>query len=327
MRLQRLPMSCFVIRFLFMACISCLATAGARGQVLQSETIEVVPGHGCTTTTTFLSPGCGPKTTDPDCNNSYSHCKWIMVTIPQTAQIQNVMPMARDQDGVGEWLSCPLHSSGKFMDCTRDAQKIGWMRFLTNSYAIKTDSGGVHVSWQFINWASYSREAKITVYYTFSGGDTIFASEINKPLRVFDVDAYCKRSGSTGALNVDGTGYGWRCTPGNTSMAADEVCRSLYGSFYLAKLTSPPPGKSTDWMCVKRKTQRPFDVGTYCSKRPGFTGAVNLDGTGYGWRCTPRNQSIVADEVCHALYDSSYSAVLVADPPGKKDDWICLGPD
>jgi hypothetical protein len=62
---------------------------------------------------------------------------------------------------------------------------------------------------------------------------------------------YCKKQGQTLAIPTDNTGYGWRCTPGNTSLNVDQICKEQYGSQFYAKLISPPPGGMYDWRCMR----------------------------------------------------------------------------
>lgn len=116
-----------------------------------------VPGNNDT------QPSAGPGTPDPDCNNNYAHCVNVTVTISNTAQNIQVIPSA-SRDGV-TWVSCPPVPNGAkypFMDCARYAPFI---RFMGVAPIQKTEEGGVLISWQAINWASYEQQAQLTVYY------------------------------------------------------------------------------------------------------------------------------------------------------------------
>ena len=142
-----------------------------------------------------------------------------------------------------------------------------------------------------------------------------------------DLDEFCRSRGYTGVVNLDGTGYGWRCAPGNVSIVADDVCRQEYGGGFRASLLTPPPGGMNDWICERtavaaRADGEPMDLAGYCRSR-GYTGVVNLDGTGYGWRCAPGNVSIVADDVCRQEYGGGFRASLLTPPPGGMNDWAC----
>jgi hypothetical protein len=174
---------------------------------------------------------------------------------------------------------------------------------------------------------SYQREAKVIVYYTLPNSEADIVVNAGgskeKPFaRFYDVDAYCKQQGSAGARNTDGTANGWACTPDDIQVQPNAVCFSLYGMGYLAKLLTPRPGKPGDWVCGNLKYEfRNFDVNSYCSKQ-GYSSAIRIDSTGYGWRCTPGDVSVSPNAVCQPLHGSSYSALSYPVIPGV-DDWIC----
>lgn len=68
-------------------------------------------------------------------------------------------------------------------------------------------------------------------------------------LSELDLNRYCTARGFQAAVNRDGTGYGWSCTPGNVSIDVNQLCREQFGAAYRAFLTSPPPGMAGDWRC------------------------------------------------------------------------------
>ncbi len=139
-----------------------------------------------------------------------------------------------------------------------------------------------------------------------------------------DLNAYCQAHGHAGAVNVDNTGYGWRCDPGNASIDMNDVCHTQDGQGTHAVLTSPPPGGAKDWVCKSLSVagDRRLNLESYCKAR-GYTGVINLDNTGYGWRCSPGNVSIETGDVCRSEYGVAYQAVLKTSPPGDTDDWVC----
>jgi hypothetical protein len=140
-----------------------------------------------------------------------------------------------------------------------------------------------------------------------------------------DLQRHCRTHGSEGVTNLDGSGYGWRCMPGQVSISVDSVCKEQYGSEYIAQLKSPPPGAAGDWICVRAAGEaagKPLDLDRFCTAR-GFSKSTNLDGTGYGWRCMPGNVSIVMGDVCRMEYGQRFQAILVTSPPGKAADWVC----
>ena len=65
-----------------------------------------------------------------------------------------------------------------------------------------------------------------------------------------DLDGYCRSRGYAGVSNLDNTGYGWRCQPGNASIDAFDLCKKQYGQGYQPSLKTPPPGGPNDWSCV-----------------------------------------------------------------------------
>jgi hypothetical protein len=69
-----------------------------------------------------------------------------------------------------------------------------------------------------------------------------------------DLDRYCKRHGYTGVLNINNTGYGWRCFPGYASINVHQVCSEQYGAGYLGALRTPAPGGMYDWYCYRPTT-------------------------------------------------------------------------
>lgn len=64
-----------------------------------------------------------------------------------------------------------------------------------------------------------------------------------------DLDRHCKAHGYTGTTNLDGTGYGWRCVPGEANLSVDQACQEQYGGGFNAALLSDPPGGKNDWYC------------------------------------------------------------------------------
>lgn len=148
-----------------------------------------------------------------------------------------------------------------------------------------------------------------------------------------DLQRYCKTQGFSDVVNLDGTGYGWRCSPGNISISIDDVCREQYGDTYKASLRSSPPGLATDWRFIESTVGptgpallaaegMPMDLQRYC-QTVGYSGVTNIDNTGYGWRCMPGRVSIVAGDVCRSQYGENFQAILKTKPPGRAEDWIC----
>jgi hypothetical protein len=68
-------------------------------------------------------------------------------------------------------------------------------------------------------------------------------------IRNVDLQAYCARRSFTGVRNLDGTGYGWRCTPGDANIDVNQACAEQHGSDFAAQLLSKPPGGPNDWRC------------------------------------------------------------------------------
>jgi hypothetical protein len=65
-----------------------------------------------------------------------------------------------------------------------------------------------------------------------------------------NVDQYCRNHGHRdGARNVNGTGYGWKCEPGDSDLNIGEACREQYGAQFNAVLLTPAPGQAGDWRC------------------------------------------------------------------------------
>lgn len=71
-------------------------------------------------------------------------------------------------------------------------------------------------------------------------------------IRNVDLQAYCARRSFTGVRNLDGTGYGWRCTPGDANIDVNQACAEQHGSNFAAQLLSDPPGGPNDWRCRRR---------------------------------------------------------------------------
>lgn len=69
-----------------------------------------------------------------------------------------------------------------------------------------------------------------------------------------DLFAYCNTQGYSSVTNIDGTGYGWRCMPGNISIDVTLACQQQYGQNWSATLISPAPGGPNDWRCVRTPT-------------------------------------------------------------------------
>jgi hypothetical protein len=71
-------------------------------------------------------------------------------------------------------------------------------------------------------------------------------------IRNVNLQAYCARRNFTGVRNLDGTGYGWRCTPGDANIDVNQACAEQYGSNFGVQLLSEPPGGPNDWRCRRR---------------------------------------------------------------------------
>jgi hypothetical protein len=71
-------------------------------------------------------------------------------------------------------------------------------------------------------------------------------------IRNVNLQAYCTRRDFTGVRNLDGTGYGWRCTPGDAHIDVNQACAEQHGSNFAAQLLSDPPGGPNDWRCRRR---------------------------------------------------------------------------
>jgi len=77
-------------------------------------------------------------------------------------------------------------------------------------------------------------------------------SDAGPALRSVSLQAYCARRHYAGVRNIDGTGYGWRCTPGDSNIDVNQACAEQHGGEFAALLLSAPPGGPNDWRC-KRK--------------------------------------------------------------------------
>jgi hypothetical protein len=64
-----------------------------------------------------------------------------------------------------------------------------------------------------------------------------------------DLNRYCTSRGFNGVVNVDGTGYGWQCVPGNVGIDVNQLCKEQFGNAFKAILISTPPGGKNDWRC------------------------------------------------------------------------------
>ncbi len=217
------------------------------------------------------------------------------------------------------------------MDCAQ-APRPGWMRFLKTSYDVSTDERGVHISWKFMNWAGYQREAKLVVSYSLPNASSssymtnppsngwLYTKIPLKPAYPVDVDGYCKRHGYAGTRNIDGTARGWVCTPGDAPLRSEEVCVDEYGVGYTSHLLTFPPGKPGDTICGDRNYDfREFNLPAFCAKL-GFPAAM--------WSCSANAQSPTSfnpnqaafnpDYVCQNLYGASYSLWQpgIVDRPG-----------
>ena len=157
------------------------------------------------------------------------------------------------------------------------------------------------------------------------------ASAQSKSLAPVDLDSHCQKHYGLAALNLDGTGYGWRCGT-EINISVDNACREQYGPASSSMLVTVTPGGTNDWRCwkdepasVKPAVQADgaasVDLDRYCQKHYGLA-ASNLDGTGYGWRCgTEINISV--DTACQEQYGPASSAILITAPPGGMNDWRC----
>jgi len=70
-------------------------------------------------------------------------------------------------------------------------------------------------------------------------------------IRNVDLQAYCAKRSFTGVRNLDGTGYGWRCTPGDANIDVNQACAEQHGGNFAAQLLSKPPGGPDDWRCER----------------------------------------------------------------------------
>jgi hypothetical protein len=70
-------------------------------------------------------------------------------------------------------------------------------------------------------------------------------------IRNVDLQAYCAKRSFTGVRNLDGTGYGWRCTPGDANIDVNQACAEQHGGNFAAQLLSKPPGGPHDWRCKR----------------------------------------------------------------------------
>jgi len=64
-----------------------------------------------------------------------------------------------------------------------------------------------------------------------------------------DIGGFCKAHGSQNAVNINNTGYGWRCSPGNLAISATQMCHEQFGPTAVAMLATPAPGRPNDWYC------------------------------------------------------------------------------
>jgi hypothetical protein len=67
-----------------------------------------------------------------------------------------------------------------------------------------------------------------------------------------DLKAHCKSRGFDDVINVDGTGYGWRCMPGRADLNVDQLCKTQFGPGFKAFLSTRAPGGPDDWRCKGR---------------------------------------------------------------------------
>lgn len=65
-----------------------------------------------------------------------------------------------------------------------------------------------------------------------------------------DLLVYCRSHGYSGLRNLNDTGFGWRCTPGDVVINTNQACKEQYGAPFVAHLISPPPGRPSDWVCI-----------------------------------------------------------------------------
>lgn len=65
-----------------------------------------------------------------------------------------------------------------------------------------------------------------------------------------DLDGWCRKQGYRTVGNVDGTGNGWRCVPGEVRIDMNRVCHDQFGEEYSASLRAP--GGQNDLVCRTR---------------------------------------------------------------------------
>jgi hypothetical protein len=175
--------------------------------------------------------------------NRTASCTPLAVLVPANSEVVSYQLYTRDVyngwtlsaiDGNG-WMLCGIGWCG-----WEDLPKVG----LVNKGASQL-VGAVFKNWS----ADRSRLASLVVYFApqLSWVPTV---SLPGPLGV-NLNAYCQQNGYSSVTNINDTGYGWRCMPGYASISVDQACKNQYGPQFSAELTSTPPGKPYDWICVE----------------------------------------------------------------------------
>jgi hypothetical protein len=177
--------------------------------------------------------------------NRKASCTPLAVVVPGGSELVYYQLYSRDvyngwtlswMDGNG-WMLCGIGWCG-----WENVPKLGTVKRGADQLV-----GAVFKNWS----ADRARFAFLRVYFVPPADWTpISASVSSSPLGV-NLAAYCQQHGYSSVVNLDNTGYGWRCTPGNASISVDEACKEQYGPSFSSRLTSPPPGKPYDWICVR----------------------------------------------------------------------------
>jgi hypothetical protein len=184
-----------------------------------------------------------------DTASSNSRCGVLAVRIPPGSTVRKVLGVAQD-------------SSGRTYCGTSDpCGGIGWSR-MTN---MQQESGqdGITVTAEAKNWSGdRGRHFELLVYYDLPRPappvvrqpvptPARLAASKDAPITEAMLAEYCgNHSYQGGVRNVDQTGYGWKCEPGDGSIDAQELCKTHYGPQAIGKLRhDDPPRTPGEWIC------------------------------------------------------------------------------
>ncbi len=138
----------------------------AHGQIFSLQTTSEIGGMPNASSVHGPDPVCPGSPELSKGPQWLGLCVTLEVVLPVGAQYIDATPEARDHYGVGDWKQCPAYPDGAvyaFMNCAPYVN--GYLRFMYTSPSISSQSDGIHVRWQLINWATYPREGRLTVRY------------------------------------------------------------------------------------------------------------------------------------------------------------------